>query len=52
MTGVKKQYYAVEKAYALFYDTAWENRMEKMLGDEYGDIWSVLTKRNKRLARR
>ncbi len=43
---------AVEKAYALFYDTAWENRMEKMLGDEYGDIWSVLTKRNKRLARR
>lgn len=43
---------AVEKAYDLFYDTAWEHSMEKMLGDEYKDIWSVLSKRNKVLTRR
>lgn len=43
---------AVEKAYDIFYDITWENRMAVMLGDEYKDIWGVLSKRNEILARR
>lgn len=43
---------AIEKAYDLFYDINWECLMQEILGDEFGDIWSILKKRNSILARR
>lgn len=48
-TRLKK---TIEKVYDSFYDENWEYCMEIMLGNEFGDIWNVLKKRNKVLARR
>lgn len=43
---------AVDEAYAMFYSKEWEERLGKILKEEYEDVWSILKRRNTILQKR